>query len=120
MKVTEYLQAGVPLVWVFYPDTRTVSVYRAGGKVARLGVGETLSDHSPTTSIPPGYVEEGAFYVAALVKMSLANSGGERFCDRPCSSDGCLRYDGSSPSCRSRSNHVLEQEASDVPACFTQ
>ncbi|HEY5865262.1 MAG TPA: Uma2 family endonuclease [Candidatus Tectomicrobia bacterium] len=43
MKVTEYLQAGVPLVWVFYPDTRTVSVYRANGKAARLGVGETLS-----------------------------------------------------------------------------
>jgi Uma2 family endonuclease len=43
MKMTEYLQAGVPLVWVFYPDTRTVSVYRANGKAARLGVGETLS-----------------------------------------------------------------------------
>ena len=43
-KVTEYLQACVPLVWVFYPDTRTVSVYRAGGKAARLGVGETISD----------------------------------------------------------------------------
>ena len=26
LKVTEYLQAGVPLIWVFYPDTRTVSV----------------------------------------------------------------------------------------------
>jgi Uma2 family endonuclease len=43
LKVTEYLQAGVPLIWVFYPDTRTVSVYRADGKAARLGVGETLS-----------------------------------------------------------------------------
>src|SRR5215475_3008670 len=43
MKVTEYLQASVPLVWVFYPDTRTVSVYHPDGKAARLGVGETLS-----------------------------------------------------------------------------
>jgi Uma2 family endonuclease len=43
LKVTEYLQAGVPLVWVFYPDTRTVSVYRADGQAARLGAGETLS-----------------------------------------------------------------------------
>jgi Uma2 family endonuclease len=43
VKVTEYLQAGVRLVWVFYPDTRTVSVYRADGQAARLGVGETLS-----------------------------------------------------------------------------
>ena len=42
VKVTEYLQAGVPLVWVFYHDTRTVSVSRATGEVARLGVGETL------------------------------------------------------------------------------
>jgi Uma2 family endonuclease len=42
VKVTEYLQAGVPLVWVFYPDTRTVSVYRADGQAARLGMGETL------------------------------------------------------------------------------
>jgi Uma2 family endonuclease len=42
-KVTEYLQAGVPLIWVFYPDTRTVSVYRADGKAARLGADETLS-----------------------------------------------------------------------------
>ena len=51
MKVTEYLQAGVPLVWVFYPDTRTVSVYRAGGKAARLGVGETLYD----AEVLPGF-----------------------------------------------------------------
>jgi Uma2 family endonuclease len=32
LKVTEYLQAGVPLLWVFYPDTRTVWVYRASGE----------------------------------------------------------------------------------------
>jgi hypothetical protein len=43
VKVTEYLQAGVSLIWVFYPDTRTISVYRANGQAARLGVGETLS-----------------------------------------------------------------------------
>jgi len=43
LKVTEYLQAGVPLLWVFYPDTRTVSVYRASGKTARLSAEDTLS-----------------------------------------------------------------------------
>ena len=43
MKVTEYLQAGVRLVWVFYPDTRTVWVSRADGQAARLGASETLS-----------------------------------------------------------------------------
>ena len=40
-----------PLVWVFYPDTRTVSVYRADGQAARLGVGETLSD----AEVLPGF-----------------------------------------------------------------
>jgi Uma2 family endonuclease len=43
-KVVEYLQAGVPVVWVFFPETRSVSVYRANGESARLGVGDTLSD----------------------------------------------------------------------------
>jgi len=51
MKVTAYLQAGVPLIWVFYPDTRTVSVYRADGQAARLGVDETLSDEE----VLPGF-----------------------------------------------------------------
>jgi Uma2 family endonuclease len=51
VKVTEYLQAGVLLVWVFYPDTRTVSVYRAHGQAARLGVGEALSD----AEVLPGF-----------------------------------------------------------------
>ena len=51
MQVTEYLQAGVTLIWVFYPDTRTVSVYRAAGQAARLGVGETLSD----AEVLPGF-----------------------------------------------------------------
>jgi Uma2 family endonuclease len=43
LKVTEYLQAGVPRLWVFYPDTRTVSVYRPNGQGARLSPTETLS-----------------------------------------------------------------------------
>src|SRR2546425_11852292 len=51
LKVSEYLQAGVPLVWVFYPDTRTVSVYLAGGKAARLGVDAILSD----VEVLPGF-----------------------------------------------------------------
>jgi Uma2 family endonuclease len=43
LKVTEYLQASVPLLWVFYPDTRTVWVYRASGETTHLSVGETLN-----------------------------------------------------------------------------
>jgi len=51
VKVTEYLQAGVPLVWVIYPDTRTMSVYRAHGRMERLGVDDTLSD----AEVLPGF-----------------------------------------------------------------
>jgi len=43
VKVMEYLQAGVPVVWVFFPDTPSVSVYRCNGEVARLGIGDALS-----------------------------------------------------------------------------
>ena len=32
-KVIDYLQAGTRLVWVVYPDTRTVDVYRPGQDV---------------------------------------------------------------------------------------
>jgi Uma2 family endonuclease len=39
-----YLRAGVHLLWVVYPATRTVFVYRPGGFVAVLGENDTLSD----------------------------------------------------------------------------
>lgn len=51
VKVVEYLQAGVPVVWVFFPDTRSVSVYRANGESARLGVDDALSD----AEVLPGF-----------------------------------------------------------------
>ncbi len=35
-KLAEYLEAGVSLVWVFYPRTRSVHVYRANGHPERL------------------------------------------------------------------------------------
>ena len=43
VKVTEYLRAGVPLLWVFYPDTYTVWVYRASGQVTHLSIEDSLS-----------------------------------------------------------------------------
>jgi Uma2 family endonuclease len=43
VKVTEYLRDGVQLLWVFYPDTCTVWVYRASGQVMHLSVADTLS-----------------------------------------------------------------------------
>lgn len=42
-KVNEYLEVGVRLVWVCYPDTSTIYVYRAGSPAAmHLGPGDTL------------------------------------------------------------------------------
>ena len=35
-KVEDYLKAGVRLVWVINPDTRTATIYRADGSVSRL------------------------------------------------------------------------------------
>jgi Uma2 family endonuclease len=40
LKVTEYLQAGVRLVWVVYPDSNKVNVFRPGQLAARLSVGD--------------------------------------------------------------------------------
>ena len=41
-KVTEYLHAGVSLVWVVNPDARTVHVYRPDQTVSRLDAGDEL------------------------------------------------------------------------------
>jgi Uma2 family endonuclease len=50
-KVEEYLQAGAGLVWVIYPTTRSVTVYRADGSVAELREGATLSGEE----VVPGF-----------------------------------------------------------------
>lgn len=42
-KVQEWLRAGVRLVWVAYPDTHSVHVFRADGTTAWLREGEELT-----------------------------------------------------------------------------
>ena len=42
-KIDEYLSAGVSLVWVIDPDSKTVSVYRKDGSTARLRESDELS-----------------------------------------------------------------------------
>ena len=42
-KVEEYLQAGVRLVWVVQPDSKTVLIYRANGTIAGLREADELS-----------------------------------------------------------------------------
>jgi Uma2 family endonuclease len=41
-KIAIYLQAGVPLLWVFWPYRRVVTVYVAGRCVRELGAGDEL------------------------------------------------------------------------------
>jgi Uma2 family endonuclease len=50
-KVAEYLAAGVQLVWVIDPPTRSARVHRADGTVANLGAGDELSGES----VVPGF-----------------------------------------------------------------
>lgn len=41
-KIKQYVQAGVPLVWLVDPDTRTVTVYHRSLRGTELDEGETL------------------------------------------------------------------------------
>ena len=42
-RVDDFLRAGTRLVWVIYPDTRIVQVYRQGGSSMRLTANDQLS-----------------------------------------------------------------------------
>jgi Uma2 family endonuclease len=50
-KIHDYLQAGIKLVWVIYPSTRCVMVYRPGGACSRL----TASDSLEGEDVLPGF-----------------------------------------------------------------
>jgi Uma2 family endonuclease len=43
VKVEEYLEAGVPLVWVIAPDAATVTIHRADGTVTKLHISDEVS-----------------------------------------------------------------------------
>ena len=42
-KVRDWLEAGTPLVWVVYPDSRSVAVHRQGGQPQQLSESDSLS-----------------------------------------------------------------------------
>ena len=42
-KLEDYRKVGVPLVWVVYPNSRTVRVYRADGSTSHLHEDDELS-----------------------------------------------------------------------------
>jgi Uma2 family endonuclease len=50
-KIEEYLKAGIRLIWVVYPSTRRVMIYRAEGSVTRL----TTADQLPGEDVLPGF-----------------------------------------------------------------
>lgn len=43
VKVQEYLEAGVQVVWVVYPDSREILIYRADQDVKRLSINDQLT-----------------------------------------------------------------------------
>lgn len=53
-KRLDYMSAGVKLMWVIYPRTRTVHVFRPGGLAAIISSGDSLSgeDVLPGFSVP--------------------------------------------------------------------
>lgn len=51
LKIEEYLQAGVPLVWILNPETRTVTIHRQDGSTARLHETDTLEGEA----VLPGF-----------------------------------------------------------------
>ena len=50
-KVEDYLEAGVPLIWVIDPETQTARVHRADGTAARLRGDDELSGED----VVPGF-----------------------------------------------------------------
>ena len=50
-KVQEYRQAQIRLIWVIYPETRHVNVYRLDGSVDVLGIDDEL----PGEDVLPGF-----------------------------------------------------------------
>jgi Uma2 family endonuclease len=63
-KIEDFFAAGVPLIWVLNPETRTIQVHRRDGTGARLRAGDTLDGED----VLPGFRCD----VAELFKLSAA------------------------------------------------
>jgi Uma2 family endonuclease len=50
-KIEEYVDAGVPLIWVINPETRIVEIHRKDGTVTKLHEGAELADED----VLPGF-----------------------------------------------------------------
>jgi len=50
-KIQEYLRAGVALIWIVYPESRRMMIYRADGSTTRLGEQDELNGEN----VLPGF-----------------------------------------------------------------
>jgi Uma2 family endonuclease len=67
-KVDEFLRAGVRLIWVLYPDTRTILIYRPGSEVTRLSDVDELSGED----VLPGFTcRVSELFPAAVVSKDV-------------------------------------------------
>jgi len=67
VKVREYLEAGVRIVWVVVPEIRSVRIYRADGTVAQVGEPNSLSGED----VLPGF----QFGVSELFPQAVKKPG---------------------------------------------
>src|SRR5262245_32510493 len=74
-KLEDYRKAGVRLVWVIYPESRTVTIYRGDGSVSRLHEEDVLSGED----VIPGFRCEvrSLFPPRATADVREAGTGGE-------------------------------------------
>ena len=49
LKIAEYFRAGVRLIWLVDPETRTIQILRANGQDARVGPDDTLTGEDVLT-----------------------------------------------------------------------
>ena len=56
-KTREYLQAGVPIVWVIDPDDQTVKVYRSGVPAESFNITHRLPEHPAMPGFAPTVAE---------------------------------------------------------------
>jgi len=66
IKIEEYLSAGVRLIWVIIPATRTVNIYRLNGTTARLREGDNLDGED--------VLPEFRYRIEQLFRRSAASS----------------------------------------------
>ena len=58
-KVEDYLSNGFPLVWVIYPTTRSVAIFRAGGGTAYLHENDEITGEA---ALPSFRCKVGEFF----------------------------------------------------------